>query len=100
MTVSLKDMINRQPPEVQKNIRSRSAELIAEELARSEKATSSTTYQIFVDASGGWRWRLIAANGRILASSGEAYKSKKSCLASVSRVRSAAGAGTVIIAVA
>lgn len=31
------------------------------------------TYQ---DNGGGWRWRLVASNGRIVADSGEAYTRK------------------------
>lgn len=31
------------------------------------------------DASRGWRWRLIAHNGRIMADSAEAYTRKRDC---------------------
>ena len=30
-------------------------------------------FDYFEDKSGGWRWRLIADNGRIVADSAEAY---------------------------
>jgi uncharacterized protein YegP (UPF0339 family) len=33
-----------------------------------------------------WRWRLVADNGRILAS-GEAFNTKRACLGSVDLVR-------------
>lgn len=36
-----------------------------------------------------WRWRLRAANGRILATSGESFHNRGDCLASVRLVRSA-----------
>lgn len=31
-------------------------------------------------AVDGWRWRVRAANGRILADSGQAYSRRQSCL--------------------
>lgn len=31
-----------------------------------------TTFQVY-KAADGWRWRLVASNGRIVADSGEAY---------------------------
>jgi uncharacterized protein YegP (UPF0339 family) len=37
-------------------------------------------FDIYVDANGHWRWRLIAANNRIIADSGEAYINKQGCL--------------------
>lgn len=30
-------------------------------------------------ARDGWRWRLVARNGRIIADSGEAYNRKQAC---------------------
>ena len=30
-------------------------------------------FQVYEDAAGEWRWRLIAENGRIVADSGEGY---------------------------
>ena len=35
-----------------------------------------TKFQIFQDKSGEYRWRLKAANGQIIATSGEGYKAK------------------------
>ena len=37
------------------------------------------TFQIYVDNSGEWRWRLRAENGRILADSGEGYHNRQDC---------------------
>lgn len=31
---------------------------------------------IYPDDAGEWRWRLVAGNGRIIASSGEAFSSR------------------------
>ena len=34
-------------------------------------------FQIFRDSRGDWRWHLRAANGRIVADSGEGYASRR-----------------------
>lgn len=39
--------------------------------------TSTATFEVFQDSAGEWRWRLIAANGHIIADSGEGYQSKQ-----------------------
>lgn len=31
-------------------------------------------FEVYPDAGGEWRWRLVARNGRIVAESGEGYK--------------------------
>lgn len=41
-----------------------------------------------------WRWRLLAANQRILADSAESYVSERDCLHGISLVK---GAGTAPI---
>jgi uncharacterized protein YegP (UPF0339 family) len=33
-------------------------------------------FRVYQDAAGGWRWRLVAGNGRIVADSAEAYTRK------------------------
>lgn len=40
-------------------------------------------------ARDGWRWHLRAANGRILADSGEAYASRRNCLRAIATVTAA-----------
>lgn len=35
------------------------------------------TFHTFQDTSGGWRWRLVAENGRIVADSGESYTTEQ-----------------------
>ncbi len=37
-----------------------------------------------------WRWRLRAANGRIVATGGEGYPHKRDCVDAVNRLRFAA----------
>jgi uncharacterized protein YegP (UPF0339 family) len=37
-------------------------------------------FTVFKDAKGEFRWRLRASNSKIVATSGEGYKTKASCL--------------------
>ncbi len=37
------------------------------------------TFQIYVDQSNQYRWRLYAANNRIIGDSGEAYHNQRDC---------------------
>ena len=41
---------------------------------------------VYQDTAGGWRWRLRAKNGRIVAESGEAYSSKRALRLACSRM--------------
>jgi uncharacterized protein len=47
-------------------------------------------YYIYKDADGLWRWRLYAANNRIIASSDGGYNNKKACLHVISLVKGSA----------
>jgi len=49
-------------------------------------------YQLYQDASNQWRWRLQAANSRIIANSGEGYYNKADCLGAVTLVKGSSGA--------
>ena len=42
---------------------------------------------VVYQAADGWRWRLVASNGRIIAESGEAYTRARSALRAVRTVR-------------
>jgi uncharacterized protein len=44
-------------------------------------------FEVYKDKSGEYRWRLKASNGQAIASSGEGYASKKSCLDGIESVR-------------
>lgn len=48
-------------------------------------------FQVY-PAKDGYRWRLKAANGRIIAESGEAYTRRRDCIRAVRVVREAIGA--------
>ena len=43
------------------------------------KGNSMLTFQIYVDQSNQYRWRLYAANNRIIGDSGEAYHNQRDC---------------------
>ncbi|MEW6256837.1 MAG: DUF1508 domain-containing protein [Pseudomonadota bacterium] len=45
------------------------------------------SYQLYRDAAGMWRWRLLAANYKIIANSGEGYFNKTDCQAAIALVK-------------
>jgi uncharacterized protein YegP (UPF0339 family) len=49
-------------------------------------------YETYSDAGGYWRWRLKAANYRIIADSGESYINKNDCLAAIELVKNSKSA--------
>lgn len=53
------------------------------------------TYHVYKDSGGRWRWRLKAANGQIVADSGQGYASKQSCKEGIDIVKSSADAAVV-----
>ena len=54
-----------------------------------------TKFQIFQDKSGEYRWRLRAANGQIVATSGEGYKAKADAQHGLELVKQLAATATV-----
>ncbi len=76
--------------EAQHNIEYYEGEIarLKELLAESE----CTAYVLFKDDAGEWRWHLRAANGRIIADSGEGYRSKQDCLHGIALVQNSADA--------
>jgi predicted RNase H-like HicB family nuclease/uncharacterized protein YegP (UPF0339 family) len=53
-----------------------------------EYVGAHATYEISRDASGLWGWHLVAANGRVIATSSERYKTKAECLEAIELVKS------------
>jgi len=49
-------------------------------------------YKVYKDANGHWRWRLVAANNRIIANSGEGYWNKTDCYAAINLVKGSSAA--------
>ena len=45
------------------------------------------TYCIYKDSAGEWRWYLLAANNRKIATSGEGYRNRADCEAAISLVK-------------
>ncbi|MFB6252688.1 MAG: HVO_2922 family protein [Halobellus sp.] len=56
----------------------------------------SATFEIFEDKSGQYRWRLVHANGNIIADSGEGYATKQKAKQGIESVQeNAPDAGVV-----
>ncbi|MFA9517708.1 HVO_2922 family protein [Halopenitus sp. H-Gu1] len=47
----------------------------------------TATFEVFLDNAGEWRWRLVAANGNIIADSGEGYRSKQGAKRGIESVK-------------
>jgi uncharacterized protein YegP (UPF0339 family) len=54
-------------------------------------------FELYEDAAGEWRWRLVAANGNIIADSGEGYASKQGAKRGIRSVKSTAPEATVVV---
>lgn len=54
------------------------------------------TIDIYRDASGEWRWRLRATNGRVIADSGEGYRDRRGIERAVSTLLRAVPIAQVI----
>lgn len=74
------------------NSRMREYDDMCRTAAQGSQSSAGPTFQIFKDTKGEWRWRLVAANGKQIATSGEGYKSKAKCAAAIELVRKAANA--------
>jgi uncharacterized protein YegP (UPF0339 family) len=46
------------------------------------------TFQVYRDSAGQWRWRLKAANGRIVGDSGEGYATEHNARRAAEHARS------------
>lgn len=49
-------------------------------------------YYIYKDVAGYWRWRLQAANNKIVATSGEGYWNQADCLSAINLVKGSSAA--------
>ena len=49
-------------------------------------------FQLYKDKADEWRWRLIAKNGKKIATSGEGYKNKADCAHAIDLVKASAEA--------
>jgi len=55
----------------------------------------ATKFEIYKDAKGEFRWRLVASNGQMIANSGEGYKSKDSAKDGIASVKKNAGTAKI-----
>jgi uncharacterized protein YegP (UPF0339 family) len=53
-------------------------------------------FQIYADAGGKYRWRLVASNGRIAASSVEHFASKANAWRPAENIRANAGNAEIV----
>jgi uncharacterized protein YegP (UPF0339 family) len=47
-------------------------------------------FELYKDAKGEFRWKLVASNGQSVASSGEGYKTKASAMNGIESVKKSA----------
>jgi uncharacterized protein len=50
----------------------------------------TATFEVYQDKAGEYRWRLKSSNGQNIATSGEGYSEKRSCMAAIETVKKAA----------
>ncbi|GGM67716.1 uncharacterized protein YegP (UPF0339 family) [Halarchaeum rubridurum] len=48
---------------------------------------SNATFEVFTDAAGEWRWRLVHDNGNVIADSGEGYASRQKATQGIESVK-------------
>ncbi len=53
-------------------------------------------FEVYADAGGKYRWRLVAANGQTVASSGEPFASKSNAREAAENVKKNAGGADVV----
>jgi len=53
-------------------------------------------FEIYADAGGNYRWRLVASNGQTVASSGESFASKANARRAAENVRDNAGKAEIV----
>lgn len=53
-------------------------------------------FYVYQDRAGEWRWRLYAANHRVLADSGEGYLNKQDCIDALNIVATQSGGVPIV----
>lgn len=53
------------------------------------QTAAQMTFNVFKNATGQWHWHLLASDGRVIAASGQGFKTKKECVAAIELVRHA-----------
>src|SRR4051812_6765445 len=55
--------------------------------ADAEKKAGAAKFEVYQDKGGEYRWRLRTQNKNVIASSGQGYKSKQSCMDGIESVK-------------
>ena len=58
--------------------------------ADKSEVKSAGAFEVYKDKAGEFRWRLRSGNGQIIATSGEGYSEKRSCMAAIESVKRSA----------
>jgi uncharacterized protein YegP (UPF0339 family) len=53
-------------------------------------------FEIYADAGGNYRWRLVASNGQTVATSGESFSSKANATRAAENVKANAGSASIV----
>jgi uncharacterized protein YegP (UPF0339 family) len=59
--------------------------------------SSGARFEVYEDAAGEWRWRLVVANGNIIADSGEGYQTRQGAVRGVESVRTNAPDAELVV---
>jgi hypothetical protein len=54
-------------------------------------------FQIYMDRAGQWRWRLRAANHKIVADSAEGYRARGSAIDAINLIADTLGEGRIAV---
>jgi uncharacterized protein len=60
-----------------------------------ERTSGHVAYHMYRDTQGRWRWRLVSADGRLLALAGAGYASESECSAAIDLVKGSAASAPV-----
>jgi uncharacterized protein YegP (UPF0339 family) len=52
---------------------------------REEERRMNDRFEIYQDTRGEWRWRRVAANGRVVGASTESYRNRIDCVSNAKR---------------
>lgn len=58
---------------------------------------ATADFEVYRDGAGEWRWRLVAPNGNVVATSGEGYVSKQGVERGIRSVRQYAPEAEVVV---
>ena len=74
------------------------ADTYALEIEALGRTDSAYHYDVFRDEAGGYRWRLVAGGGSVLASSPTAFDTKEAATSAIAELRAALLGGNLLAA--